>query len=165
MKLSSLTDDKRKRIRTNLWNYFQPIHKHLGFENSSTVYNIMDVLKKKCNLKFKNESEETIFRNNITCKIFNSLMNNKSKLYIRGLLCEPISISEKGKTRRLGHFYIVKDLTEIKRVKAISEKSISGRSNSVVIRTHESYEFLKQLKYDCDKDRKRLLSKKYKEVK
>ena len=155
-----LSKEKQKQMRNVLWNYFQPIHKHLGFENSSTIYDIVKVIIKKCKLTFRNSSEEKIFRDSTSSRIFTLLMNNKSKYYIKGLLCEPIAVGDKGVTRRLGHFYIAKTPDEIKRVKQLSTKLIDGRSNMLYLRTAESYELLKQLEHNGDEERKKITNTK-----
>lgn len=155
-----LSKDKQKQMRNVLWNYFHPMHEHLGFENSSTIYDIVKVIIKKCKLTFRNSSEEKIFRDSTSSRIFTLLMNNKSKYYIKGLLCEPIATGDNGVTRRLGHFYIAKTEDEIKRVKTLSTKLIDGRHNMLYLRTAESYELLKQLEHNGNEDRKRLTNTK-----
>jgi len=141
---------ERSKVRTELWNYFQPIHKHLGHENHSTLEEISQYIIKKCNIKISNEYEEVFFKDHIICKkIFEMLMNPKSKYYIKGLVCEVVIEKNKNGFRtHIGHYYIIKTKEEQKRINELNMKSIKARDNKRAIRVIETNEFLKQINYD-----------------
>ena len=143
-----LSKEKKRCVRLALYNYFQPLHKHLGFENSSTIFQIVKAITKRCRIKFANDDEERIFRETTTSKIFQTLMDKQCSYYLRGLQCELVG--------RLGHFYFAKTEEEIRRVKQISTKVIDGRINMLSFRLDEIKEWIKQLGYDSSKDMKKL---------
>ena len=140
---------ERSKVRTELWNYFQPIHKHLGHENHSTSEEISQYIIKKCNIKISNEYEEEYFKHNLICyKIFALLMSPKSKYYIKGLVCEVvIEKNKKGIRTGTGHYYIIKTIEEQKRIDQLNMKSIKARDNKRAIRLIETTEFLKQIDF------------------
>ena len=150
------TKEQNRSIRNYLYDFFLPIHKHLGLENASTSEEIAENIIKKVKLSIRGESEKQIFRGMITTKIFELLMNEKSKRYIKGLDCEVVYRKNNGNQNRVGYYYIVKSDEDLKRIQSVRDKEVKAREKGAYIHTLHDKEFLKQLGHDSNIDRKKL---------
>ncbi|KKN58824.1 hypothetical protein LCGC14_0548300 [marine sediment metagenome] len=150
------TKEQNKSIKIQLWKYFQPIHKHLGLENSSDIEEITEHIIKKCRLSIKEYYKKLIFKGAISSKIFNILMNEKSPFYIKGLDCEVVYKKGNGLQNRMGHYYIVKDKEDARRIKEKRDIGIRDRQKGSYMHDLHNKEFLKQLGHDSNIDRKQL---------
>lgn len=136
-----------KLVRVHLRNYFSPMHKHLGFENAKSIHQIHEYIKKKCGLNGVHEKNCKYFSAWITqyiqTRMRTSILNPKSKYYLRGLLCETV--------KRVGYYYFIKSQDEQGRIKDIVAKEIKGRQvmahKKIVI---DGSKHLQQIEYKED---------------
>jgi len=106
----------RKQIVQNLWNYFQPMHEHLGEDKAVSIHQIADDIAEQVDIPIRDKKHKWFdadFRFYVSQLIHSKLMNKKSKFYLRGLLCE----TRNGRgIRRVGFYYFVKTTQEKDRI-------------------------------------------------
>ena len=107
----------KQAIVSYVWNYFQPMHEHIGEEKAidirtlaqDTADNVSQIpVVDKRHKWFKKD-----FTNYVSHIIHEYLMKKKSKRYLRGLMCE--TRSGKGIQRR-GFYYFVQSTFERERI-------------------------------------------------
>ena len=148
---------KGKQIRRIIWNYFQPMYEHLGFENAKTIHQITNHVLKK--VKVANDHKKDcpyfneLFTQAVSAIIHVTVLNPKlskktgkhHKLYLRGLLCETINEST---GYPLGYYYFPKDRDEHQRIKELSRQKLTANEIVFQLRVIQGgTEHLKQLSH------------------
>lgn len=124
------TKSQNEKIRKSVWNYFQPIHEHLGRENSSSIHEIANTIQREVNLILNKEGKE-LFIAKVGGVIFNELMKPKKRhcnsLYIKGL---GWFVDRK----RTGHYFIIQTKAEADAITEHCQKLIISRQKNMHIR-------------------------------
>ena len=127
---------KKKQITTALLNSFLPEFQHRGIEKAQTIAQISKFINEKLDLKLTDE-KMMIFKMQLSGRIRETLLNEESKYYLKGLDCEIIGV--------VGYYYYPQSEKDEKRIKEARETKVINETKNIQIKYAKGINYIKSI--------------------